>query len=210
MMNFLKGFREAPRRMSEMSAAWDGAPAALDAVGILYGTRIASNLGWRPVEALTVGDEVFTFDGGMQAIRNVRRRVLWDGMGDCPRALWPVAIAAGTCEISRDALVLPAQPIMVESDAAEDVTGDPFALVRAGLLAGLDGVVRARPYMPIEVVELFFDGDQVVHAEGGLLMFCPAQSNGLTALDGPYDLMPRASAEEVIAAMAVTPTPIHA
>ena len=49
------------RRSIEMSGAYDGGLVALTH-GLMAGTRVASNLGWRAIEALTVGDKALTFD----------------------------------------------------------------------------------------------------------------------------------------------------
>ena len=208
-MNFLKGLREPTRRMVDMSAAWDGSAVSLDTAGILVGTRVASNLGWRNVEALAVGDQVLTFDGGMQTIIELRRKVLWDGEGECPRSMKPLMIRAGTCELTADVMVMPEQSMMIESDAAEAATGDPFALVNASALRGLDGVERVHGFGPIEVVELVFEEDQVVYAEGGLLLLCPAVHDFFEPGYASYGVLPRETAAYVVSAMAAT-APFHA
>lgn len=205
MMNFLKGHREPTRRMADFSAAWDGGAVTFEANGILVGTRIASNLGWRAVEALAPGDQVLTFDGGMQTIVETRRKVLWDGMGDCPRGLWPVHLATGTGDLTAAVTVMPEQAVMIESDVAEYETGDPFALVNAGVLSGFDGCGRVRPTQPIEVIELVFDEDQVIYAEGGLLLFCSADCDLLVQHESLYRMLPQATAQHVVAAMQNTP-----
>lgn len=202
MMNFMKGFREPTRRMADIGAAWHGTEVVFEANGILVGTRIASNMGWRPVEALAIGDQVLTFDAGMQTLTGIRRKVLWDGTGDCPRALWPVHLAAGTCDLTAHVTVPAEQALMIESDVAEDETGDPFALVNAGVLSGFAGCGRVRPTQPVEIIELVFDDDQVIYAEGGLLLFCQADHDLLVPHECIYETLPRASAECVVAGMA--------
>ncbi|WP_241525652.1 Hint domain-containing protein [Pseudophaeobacter leonis] len=49
-------------------------PVSVGEGGLLAGTHVASNLGWRPVEALCAGDKVLTFDHGMQTIVEVCAR----------------------------------------------------------------------------------------------------------------------------------------
>ena len=63
-------------RATEMSGAYDGGLTAATH-GLMAGTRVASNLGWRAVEALAPGDLVLTFDNGMQPIAEVRRSSIW-------------------------------------------------------------------------------------------------------------------------------------
>ena len=201
MLHLLKELRAPVRKMAEMSAVWDGGPVSLTTRGILLGTRIASNLGWRPVEDLVTGDHVLTFDDGPQVIRHVRRHVLWDGRGECPRHLHPIRLFAGTCDLTRDVTVLPGQAVMIESDAAEAVTGDPFALVSASALRGMQGAGRLHVDGPIEVVELFFETDEVIHAEGGLLLFCPALPDAVEREAGVYDIQSKEAAAVMVATM---------
>ena len=49
---------------------------------------------------------------------------------------------------------------------------------------------------------MVFAQDQVVYAEGGLLLFCSADTDLLVAHDSLYQTLPRATAEFVVAAMA--------
>ena len=62
---FGMGFKpqQPTRRTVEMTGAYDGGLATLSH-GLMAGTRVASNLGWRAIDALAVGDKVLTFDNG--------------------------------------------------------------------------------------------------------------------------------------------------
>jgi len=55
-----------------------------------------------------------------------------------------------------------------------DMHGDPFAVVPAASLIGFNGVHRVTTNGQIEVITLFFAQPQVIYAEGGALLFCPA------------------------------------
>ena len=118
------------------------APQALssEATGILIGTRIATNFGWRNVEALCLGDMVLTFDHGFRSIVGLRRVVLWDGRGTCPEFLLPLKIKRGLLENAQPKHVLPMQGVMVESDAAEDYRGMGPVLVGASRLAAANSL----------------------------------------------------------------------
>ena len=201
MISFLTGRRDETRHCSGESPAWHGNLVSLDTTGIVVGTRIASNLGWRAVEALSAGDQVLTFDGGMQTIIEVRRKVLWDGIGDCPRGTRPLHIRAGTCDLTADVTVLPEQSIMIESDAAEAATGDPFALVNASELRDLNGVERVFGHGPVEVVQLVFEEDQVIYADGGLLLLCPADHDFFDESSAAYGVLPTGAAAFVVSGM---------
>lgn len=142
--------------------------------GLISGTKVATGMGWRPVEAIAEGDNVLTFDGGLQAITKVSRIRLWSGQETCPRQFWPLEVPAGALGNREVMRVLPGQNIMVESDAAEDLYGDPFSLLPVEAIEGLYGVERTPPDSDVEVIVLHFAADQVVFAENGALFFCPA------------------------------------
>ncbi|MBT0958587.1 Hint domain-containing protein [Alphaproteobacteria bacterium KMM 3653] len=159
----------------------EGAQAVMPAgttSGLTAGTLVATPKGWRGVETISAGDEVMTFDGGMQRVQAVARSVLWGGDMECPGAYRPLHIPAGLLGNRRDMQVLPEQTVVLESDAAEAAFGDPFALVPAVALEGLPGVESLSPRGLIEVVQLSFEDDQLIYAEGSALVFCPSHVAG--------------------------------
>ena len=148
--------------------------AAPGDAGLLAGTRVATAMGWRPVEAIAEGDRVLTFDHGLQAVEKVVRVRLWPDPADCAARFWPLHVPAGALG-NRDAMhVLPGQNVMIESDAAEDLYGDPFSLIPAKAVEGAAGVHRVPPEADIEVIVLHFARDQIVFANNGALFLCPA------------------------------------
>ncbi|WP_175570508.1 Hint domain-containing protein [Vannielia litorea] len=146
--------------------------------GIVAGTLVATSMGWRPVEALMVGDEVMTFDGGMQRITGMSRARLWTGEAECPRPMWPIRVPAGVMGNRRDLALMPEETVVIESDAAEDMFDDPFALIPALALIDMPGVERIRPAREVEVVSISFAEDQVIFVEGSALIFCPTGAAG--------------------------------
>ena len=65
--------------------------------GVVSGTKVATEFGWRDVASLQAGDLVLTFDAGLQPITSVSRTPLWSGGGLareasglclCLRAFW--------------------------------------------------------------------------------------------------------------------------
>ncbi len=144
------------------------------AQGLIGGTLVATELGWQPVEDLQVGDRVVTFDNGMRPLTAVRVSTLWTAASETPRSLWPLEIPAQALG-NRSALrLLPEQPVLIESDAAEALYGDPFLMVAAQVLDGYHGIARVPPMREVTVVTLEFEGDEVVYANGTLLVHCPA------------------------------------
>ncbi len=168
-------------RTAEVSAAYDG---ALETVshGLVAGTRIASMLGWRGVELLAIGDLVLTFDNGMQEITDIRRLNLCFDGPETDVAHWPVVVPAGALGNKEHLTLLPDQGVMLESEAAVDIYGDPFAVVAAWALVGVRGIHRARPTQRVELISLSFAQDQVIYAEGGALILCTAPVTPLNKL----------------------------
>ena len=146
--------------------------------GIVAGTLVATEMGWRPVEALMLGDEVMTFDGGLQRITGLSRARLWNGEMECPRAMWPIRVPAGLMGNRRDLVLMPEETVVIESDAAEHIYNDPFALIPALALIDMPGVERICPNTEIEVVSISFEDDQVIYVEGAALIFCPTGAAG--------------------------------
>lgn len=166
------------RRTVEMTGAYDGGVATLSH-GMMVGTRVASNLGWRAIDALAVGDKVLTFDHGMQEITGIRRAHVWLDAPETAEVMWPVVIPEGALGNREELVLLPDQGVMVESDAAQDLHGDPFAILTAHSLVGLHGIHRRQPLQRVELVAVYFEHDEVIYAEGGALIHCPADMSTL-------------------------------
>ncbi|WP_375689432.1 Hint domain-containing protein [Pseudooceanicola sp. LIPI14-2-Ac024] len=150
--------------------------------GLIEGTRVATALGWQRVEHVSVGDRVLTFDNGLQPVRSLRSVRLWEGQGRCPRSARPLFVPEGAIGNADAMVVLPRQGLMVESDAAEAMTGDPFALVRAEALDGICGIRRVDAAGSLDVHLLQFDEDEIVFTAHGALCVCAAAGDMLERL----------------------------
>ncbi|UWR23201.1 Hint domain-containing protein [Sulfitobacter sp. S190] len=174
------------RRTVELTGAYDGGLASLSH-GLMVGTRVASNLGWRAIDALAKGDMVLTFDHGMQEITEIRRAHVWLDAPDVAEHLWPVVVPVDALGNREELHLLPDQGVMIESDLADDAFGDPFAIVPAHSLCGLRGIRRRQPMRRVELIAVYFAADEVIYAEGGALIHCPRD---LSTLDKFLDQAP--------------------
>ncbi|WP_282076447.1 Hint domain-containing protein [Epibacterium ulvae] len=161
--------------------------------GLVAGTRVASNLGWRSVEALEVGDEVLTFDNGMQPIIEMHRETfIWDG-GALLTQQVPVYVPADALHNRAPVWMMPDQGVLIESDLIETLFHDPFAIVPASALVGYRGIDRVKPGHRTEVILPLFAEDQAIYLEAGTLGFSPAKRNlltyGLSAQDSLYRVL---------------------
>ena len=142
--------------------------------GLIAGTLVATELGWQPIEDLRTGDRVVTFDNGMRPLRAVRISTLWTAETEAPRSVWPLLVPVRALGNRTEMTLMPEQAVLIESDEAEAMYGDPFMLVSAGVLDGYKGITRVPPQREVTVVTLEFEGDEVVYANGTLLVHCPA------------------------------------
>ena len=166
-----KSFFNAEQVAAAAAAAGLSHDAAM--AGILSGALVETDAGWRPVETISAGTCVSTWDGGFQTVRRVERRHLWAGA----RAVFiPGGALANCSEFS----LLPGQLVLIESRIAEAVLGQAAVLVQAAALDGYRGI-RMRPIdRPVETVSLVFDADEMVYLNSG----CPIHSEGLAASGG--------------------------
>lgn len=173
--------------------------------GIVAGTHIATNMGWRPVEAIAVGDMVMTFDHGLRPVVAVHRSQLFAGRTACPRHMMPLAVPPGALGNASPMLLLPEQTILLESDLAEAVFGDPFALIPAAALEGYRGIDRITPHQRVEIITLQFEEEEIVYANGSGMIHC-ASVHGtsisvlMEATEG-YAALPMDMARAIVAQM---------
>ena len=117
---------------------------------------------------LQPGDGLLTFEHGEQPVARVFRSQQAQRV---PQPFWPVFLPVGAMENDDPAELLPAQMVMLESDLAEELYGEPFVMVPASSLVGWNGIER-RPPEGAEVIHLQFDRPQVVFAGRSLLLGC--------------------------------------
>ena len=167
--------------------------------GLLHHTSVATPGGWQDVEAIRVGDRILTFDHGYQAVTALERVINWPDHKTCPDHAAPFEVPAGALCNADQIWMLPNQLVVVESDTAEALTGDPFALLTVEMLNGWKGICRVAPRAPHLVVILHFARDQVIYAGDGALVFAQAERSMLSHAweQAPYVPLDRAFAQAV-------------
>lgn len=168
-----------------------------DMTGLVAGTKVATKHGWARIETITAGQKVLTFDGGLQTVVSVTRHLLLADMTDA--ASWPMRVPAGALGNYEDMMLLPHQSVMIESDTAEQMTGDPFAVIPAVALEGCRGITQARPTEWVEVIQLHFAQDEIVFANIGALFLCRAQACLISdAASSDYEVLPMDLAADLV------------
>lgn len=141
------------------------------------GTRIITAKGMQMIEALNVGDFVFTIDAGMQPIR-------WIGQTTVPAQgrNAPIAIAKGALGNSNELQVSPQHRMLISGWRCEMFCGADEVLVAAKHLIN-DQSIRPQSGGTVDYIHILFDDHQIVVAEGiGSESFHPG-SVGLSALE---------------------------
>lgn len=185
--------RERARILAEAYAADVG-------LGILAGTRVATSVGWRAVEALKAGDRVLTFANKMQPVDWVERRIVWCGR-NAEEVAWPLLVPSGALGNREEMFLMPAQGIVIDCDLAEQVFGSPYVLVPATALVGHFGIARERPEQAIEVVRLGFAGEEIVFANSGAMFHCGPRADILAEPsdgDGSYTVLEEEAASHFL------------
>jgi hypothetical protein len=170
--------------------------------GLLGGTHVASNLGWRQADKLAVGDLVLTFDHGMQPITEIHRETVYMPEGGFSPAQCPLFVPVDALFNRVPMWLMPDQGVMLESDLAEDDNGDPFVVVPACALEGYRGIRRGQPGARLELVMPRCEDDQVIYAEAGTLAFNPTPRSALELAGGltasPYRVMGPQEARQLV------------
>ena len=168
--------------------------------GIVAGTMIATSRGWCAVEQLVPGDEVQTFDNGMQTIVEITAEDMWNEDSVSLNDPLPILIPAGARRNKSDVTGLPHQGVMVESENASDAMGDPLAVVPARVLIGVNDINTAPPSSALTVFTLTFMSEEVIYADGGLLLHCPMDEamGELTEGEKLYDVKTLVEARQML------------
>ncbi|MEX5729378.1 hypothetical protein Ga0609869_002731 [Rhodovulum iodosum] len=149
------------------------------AAGLPVGTLLACDGTWRRVDSLEPGDRVLTFDHGPQPIVEIDEEVTWCEGADGAGEDWPFLVPAGALGNVEPMELMPDQSVLIESDLAEILYGDPFALLPVALLEGVNGIRRRGPTRDgVDLSRLIFERDEVVFANGSALLYCPCLRKG--------------------------------
>jgi hypothetical protein len=142
---------------------------ALREDGLLPGSLVATDTGWKPVERIQPGDIVLTFDNGAQRVSHVHQIVLpRDSIP--PHKAFTMLVPMGALGNRRELRLLPCQEVIVESDMAEAEFGDPFVMIQALMLEGFFGIHRAPIEDDLRIYMVTFPAEQVIHIAGAALV----------------------------------------
>lgn len=134
--------------------------------GLGLGTAVMTTDGALPVEYLTPGDRIITFDAGAQTLE--RLNVLTLPMDDLVRIRPSVLDENG---FGRNVVMSARQKLLVRDWRAPMLFGKRAALVEASRLADGDYITRMNGKAPMRVFQLHFKGSQhVIQLDQGLMV----------------------------------------
>lgn len=141
--------------------------------GFVNGTRIGTARGWKRVEHLQQGDLVRTADNGFQVLQRVSRDLIHVPAQETRSGFLPVLIPPKSAYNDQPLWLMPEQGIVLSAGWLDRADAGR-SIVSARFLSGLFTFEPQAPASRFEVTSLFFDDDQVVFIEGGLLAYCAA------------------------------------
>lgn len=139
--------------------------------GIVAGTRVETEAGWRPVESLLTGSKVQTY-AGLRRVARVARSFVEPANA----VLYPdpmLLVPGGVLNNCSAFYLLPDQLVLLETIYGEEIFGDAATLVPGSALEGFRGIEQVRPRGLVEVINLGFDEEDVIYGNTGVLFHCP-------------------------------------
>jgi len=149
--------------------------AASGSMGLPPSTCVKTDRGWTAVEKIETGSYVETFDDGWQPVQTIiRRKIEAVFSGEAYRTKL-VRIGSNIVGNTADLYLPAAQPVLLESDVAEDLFGDPFPIVKAQSLVEADMAEEVLLCGNAELFELHFARSQLVYCSGGAVLLTHSQ-----------------------------------
>ena len=130
--------------------------------GIFPETRVATPKGWRAAAFLCPGQSVLTVGAGALRLIAIEAQ---------PPPLWVQVLPPGACGNRGPVRLPPGQPVLVETEVALPLTGEPFALIPAEALEGWRDVQSA-PNVAVPVL-LRLEAAELIYAGPGLILGMP-------------------------------------
>lgn len=140
--------------------------------GIVAGTKVETEAGWRPVESLLTGTKLQTYAGLRRVARVGRSFIEPSNRTQNPEPM--LLVPGGVLNNCSAFYLLPDQLVLLETIYGEEIFGDAATLVPGAALEGFRGIEQVRPRGLIEVINLQFDEEDVIYGNTGVLFHCPS------------------------------------
>ena len=148
--------------------------------GLVAATLIDTATGWRAAGSLRRGDRLHSFDGGLRDVIAVNRTWLMPGEASL------LTLPGGILNNAADLALLPGQHLLIDTWNEAGLPDALMALAPAEALIGLAGTRCHVIADPLEIVTPVFAEEEVIYANGGLLLHCPGAASNPAAPQDSY------------------------
>ncbi|MBJ6373300.1 Hint domain-containing protein [Sedimentitalea arenosa] len=139
-------------------------PRRVELSAVKDGTMLETPTGWRRVEELSAGDQVYTLDGGFTELTGTRSHRL------APGTARMMHVPAGALNNCSDLILTAGQHVAMIEPECETLFGAPCVLVPAAAMAGFRGIHALTAFGETTATELTFDTEEIVYAQTGALL----------------------------------------
>jgi Hint domain len=144
------------------------------ASGLVAGTLVETQRGWIAAEDLRLGDRLHTFDGGACSVLALDRN--WT-----PADSHVIRVPGGVLDTCTDLTLLPGQHILIDTFGDTLIPDAAIVLIPATALTGWRGTQRMALAKPVEIITPLFAAEEVIFANTGAMIRCPAVTSGANA-----------------------------
>jgi hypothetical protein len=144
--------------------------------GLLADTMVETQRGWRPAEALRLGDRIQTLDGGLAPVVGLDRQWITPDPD-----LHLVQIPGGTISNDADLTLLAGQHVLIDTLGDALLPDAALVLIPAVALIGWRGVRRLPLAAGAEIITPLFAAEEIVYAHTGAMLRCPGIVEGAHA-----------------------------
>jgi len=177
-------------------------PQTRTLTGLVAGTLVETETGWRPVETLRQGERVQTYDGGLQMVRSLSSTTLSGGSVAAKGLLHVPGGALDNCE---DLWLMDDQQVLIESEISEKLLGTATVLVPARALEGYRGIERLFGGRPTEVFSMGFEDEELVYGNSGVLFHCAPAAATEAATSGFFTCLSAERAQALLSLIEADP-----
>lgn len=168
------------RRLSDTGCSRCGA------LGVIDGTTVRLQDGWRPVGSLTSADRFAIFSGGYGTSTRIESEAIWDDPFDCPSAVRPLVIPPGA--LGNDGALWLQQDMRVILPGLTPEGGTHVSIRAADLLGFRNIALEIDPPQGARIFRILFPQDEGIKIAGGLWVLCPQPHVPLsTLMEGRLD-----------------------
>lgn len=128
------------------------------------GTMVETRNGWRPVEELEIGDQVYTLDGGFTELTGIRTHRLPAG------STRMIHVPAGCLNTCSDLILTAGQHVALIEPECDTLFQAPCVLVPAAAMTGFRGITAFNSMRDTTATELTFSTEEIVYAQTGALL----------------------------------------